>query len=53
MSRETRLAGLSQIAGREITTANDLLFTEASAAIKSLAEMVRASETVADELPVA
>ncbi len=53
MSRETRLAGLSQIAGREITTANDLLFTEASAAIKSLAEMVRASETVTDELPVA
>ncbi len=53
MSRETRLAGLSQIAGREITTANDLLFTEASAAIKSLADMVRASEAVADELPVA
>jgi hypothetical protein len=53
MSRETRLAGLTQIAGRPITTANDLLFTEASAAIKSLAEMVRASEAVADELPVA
>ena len=52
MSRETRLAGLTQIAGRPITTANDLLFTEASAAIKSLAEMVKAAETVADELPV-
>lgn len=48
MDRDTRLAGLSKIAGRQITTANDLLFTEASAAIKSLAEMVKAAEMPVD-----